>query len=62
MRVRKQDLEPYVEQLMGSKLIKKYVKAIYYHPVTRNVNLFAFFFVVVVKHNIKFTILTILRV
>ena len=33
MWVRKQELEPYVEQLMDSKLIKKYVKAVYYHPL-----------------------------
>ena len=33
MCVRKQELEPYMEQLMGPKLIKKYVTAVYYHPV-----------------------------
>ena len=30
---RKQQLEPYTEQLNGSKLGKEYDKAIYYHPV-----------------------------
>ena len=33
MWVRKQELEPYMEQLMGPKLIKKYVTAVNYHPV-----------------------------
>ena len=32
MHVKKQQLEPYVEQLTGSKLGKKYVKAVYCHP------------------------------
>ena len=33
MRVKKQQLEPYIERLMGSKLGKEYDKAVYYHPV-----------------------------
>ena len=33
MRVKKQQLEPYMEQLTGSKLVKDYNKAIYCHPV-----------------------------
>ena len=32
MRVKKQQLEPDLEQRTGSKLVKEYVKAIYYHP------------------------------
>ena len=32
MQVRKQQLEPDIEQQTGSKLEKKYVKAVYYHP------------------------------
>ena len=32
MQVKKQQLEPYVEQLTGSKLGKEYVKAIYRPP------------------------------
>ena len=32
MQVKKQQLEPDVEQQPGSKLGKKYVKAIYCHP------------------------------
>ena len=32
MQVKKQQLEPDVEQQTGSKLGKEYVKAIYYHP------------------------------
>ena len=32
MRVKKQELEPYIEQLTGSKLEKKYNKAAYCHP------------------------------
>ena len=32
MRVKKQQLEPYMEQLTGSKLIKEY-KSVYCHPV-----------------------------
>ena len=31
MQVKKQQLEPYVEQLTGSKLGKEYVKAVYCH-------------------------------
>ena len=31
MLVRKQQLEPYMEQRTGSKLGKKYVKAVYWH-------------------------------
>ena len=33
MWVKKQQLEPYVEQLTGSKLGKEYDKAVYCHPV-----------------------------
>ena len=33
MRVKKQQLEHYVEQLTGSKLGKEYIKAVYCHPV-----------------------------
>ena len=29
MQVKKQQLEPYMEQLTGSKLAKEYVKAVY---------------------------------
>ena len=32
MQVKKQQLEPYMEQLTGSKLGKEYNKAIYCHP------------------------------
>ena len=32
MQVRKQQLELDVEQQTGSKLVKEYVKAVYYHP------------------------------
>ena len=32
MQVKKQQLEPDMEQQTGSKLGKEYVKAIYYHP------------------------------
>ena len=32
MQVKKQKLEPYMEQQTGSKLGKKYVKAVYCHP------------------------------
>ena len=32
MQVKKQQLEPYMEQLTGSKFGKEYVKAIYGHP------------------------------
>ena len=32
MQVRKQQLEPDMEQLTGSKLGKEYIKAIYCHP------------------------------
>ena len=31
MEVRKQQLEPVIEQQTGSKLGKEYVKAVYYH-------------------------------
>ena len=31
MRVKKQELEPYMEQLTGSKLEKEYDKAVYCH-------------------------------
>ena len=33
MLVKKQQLEPYMEWLTGSKLGKKYDKAVYWHPV-----------------------------
>ena len=33
MKVKKQQLEPYMEQLPGSKLGKEYEKAVYCHPV-----------------------------
>ena len=32
MQVKKQQLEPYMEQKTGSKLRKEYVKAVYCHP------------------------------
>ena len=32
MQVKKQQLEPDMEELTGSKLEKEYVKAVYYHP------------------------------
>ena len=32
MPVKKQQLEPYIEQQTGSKLGKQYVKAVYCHP------------------------------
>ena len=32
MQVKKQQLEPYMEQWTGSKLGKEYIKDIYYHP------------------------------
>ena len=32
MQVKKQQLEPYIEQQTGSKLGKQYVKAVYCHP------------------------------
>ena len=32
MQVKKQQLEPDVEQWTGSKLGKEYVKAVYFHP------------------------------
>ena len=32
MQVKRQQLEPYMEQWTGSKLRKKYVKAAYCHP------------------------------
>ena len=33
MQVKKQQLEPYMEQPTGSKLRKEYEKAVYSHPV-----------------------------
>ena len=33
MQVKKQQLEPYMEHLIGSKLGKEYDKAVYCHPV-----------------------------
>ena len=32
MQVKKQQLEPDMEQYTGSKLGKEYIKAVYYHP------------------------------
>ena len=32
MQIKKQQLEPYMEQWTGSKLGKEYVKAVYCHP------------------------------
>ena len=32
MQVKKQQLEPYMEELTGSKLGKEYIKAVYHHP------------------------------
>ena len=32
MQVKKQELEPYMEQLTGSKFRKEYMKAVYFHP------------------------------
>ena len=32
MHVKKQQLEPYMEQQIGSKLEKAYIKAVYCHP------------------------------
>ena len=32
MQVKKQQLEPYMEQQTGSKLEKEYIKAVYCHP------------------------------
>ena len=32
MLVKKQQLEPYLEELTGSKLGKEYIKAVYRHP------------------------------
>ena len=36
MQVKKQQLEPYTEQLTGSKLRKEYVKVVYCHPAYLN--------------------------
>ena len=33
MWVKKQQLEPYMEKMTGTKLEKEYVKAVYCHPV-----------------------------
>ena len=33
MQVKKQQLEPYIEQMTGSKLGKEYDKAVYCYPV-----------------------------
>ena len=33
MQIKKQHLEPYMEQLTGSKLGKEYDKVVYCHPV-----------------------------
>ena len=32
MQVKKQQLEPYMEQQTGSKLRKEYIKTVYCHP------------------------------
>ena len=32
MQVKKQQLEPLMEQRTGSRLGKEYIKAVYYHP------------------------------
>ena len=32
MQIKKQQLDPYMEQQTGSKLEKEYVKAVYCHP------------------------------
>ena len=32
MRIKKQQLQPYMEQMTGSKLGKQYAKAVYCHP------------------------------
>ena len=32
MQVKKQQLEPYMEQWTGSKSWKEYIKAVYFHP------------------------------
>ena len=32
MQVKKQQLEPHMAQLMGSKLGKEYAKTVYFHP------------------------------
>ena len=32
MQVKKQQLEPDMEQWIGSKLAKEYIKAVYHHP------------------------------
>ena len=32
MHIKKQQLEPYMEQQIGSELGKEYVKAVYCHP------------------------------
>ena len=34
MQVKKQQLEPYMEQWTGLKLGKEYVKSVYCHPVS----------------------------
>ena len=36
LQVKKQQLEPHMEQLTGSKLGKEYIKAVYCHPVYLN--------------------------
>ena len=33
MQIKKQQLEPYVEQLFSSKLEKEYIKAVYCHSL-----------------------------
>ena len=32
MQIKKQQLEPDIEQMTGSKLEKEYIKAVYWHP------------------------------
>ena len=36
--IKKQQLEPYMEQLTGSKLGKEFIKAVYCHPAYLNLN------------------------
>ena len=36
MQVKKQQLEPDMEQQIGSKSGKEYIKAVYYHPAYLN--------------------------
>ena len=36
MQIKKQQLQPYMEQRTGAKLGKEYSKAVYYHPYNLN--------------------------